>query len=46
MYKPMVAMDVAAANATLLPRLGSARMKERVAASQIVRIGEWNRLST
>ena len=42
----MVAMEVAAAKATLEPREGSARMKARVAASQIVRTGEWKRLST
>jgi hypothetical protein len=42
----MVAMDVAAANATEDPREGSARQKERKAASQTVRIGDLNLSST
>ena len=46
MYKPIVAMDVAAAKATLLPREGRARQKERKAASQTVRMGERNLSST
>jgi len=46
MYKPIVAMDVAAAKATELPREGRARQKDRNAASQIVLIGLPNRLST
>ena len=33
MYNPMVAIEVAAANATELPRLGKPRMKLRVHAS-------------
>jgi hypothetical protein len=39
-------MEVAAAKATLLPREGRARQKERKAASQTVRIGDLNRSST
>jgi len=39
-------MLVAAAKATEEPREGRARMKARVAASQIVRTGEWKRAST
>ena len=46
MYSPIVAMDVAAAKATVLPREGRARQKESVAASQIVRMGELKRSST
>jgi hypothetical protein len=46
MYNPMVAIEVAAAYATDEPRLGSARMKERVAASHTAGIGERNRAST
>lgn len=46
MYKPMVAMDVAAENATDDPRDGRARRKESVTASQMVRIGDWNWAST
>lgn len=46
MYRPMVAMDVAAENATDDPRDGRARRKDRITASQIVRIGDWNRAST
>jgi len=42
----MVAIDVAALKATEDPREGSARQKERKAASQTVRIGERNLLST
>ena len=42
----MVAIEVAAAKATLEPRDGSARMKESVAASQTVRMGEEKRAST
>ena len=37
MYKPIVAILVAAANATELPRLGSARMKLSVHASHTAR---------
>jgi hypothetical protein len=39
-------MEVAAAKATLEPREGRARQKERKAASQIVRTGERKRSST
>ena len=39
-------MDVAAENATDDPKDGRARRKESVTASQMVRIGEWNRAST
>lgn len=46
MYRPMVAMLVAAANATELPSDGKERMKANVAASQIVRQGLLNRAST
>lgn len=46
MYRPMVAMEVAAEKATLEPREGRARMKERVALSQMERIGERKRSST
>lgn len=46
MYRPIVAIDVAAENATLEPREGSAKIKDNVAASQIARIGDRNRLST
>jgi hypothetical protein len=46
MYKPMVAMEVAAAKATLEPREGRARIKDRVAASQTARMGERKRAST
>jgi len=42
----MVAMEVAAAKATLEPREGMARRKARKAASQTVRIGERKREST
>lgn len=42
----MVAMEVAAAKATSLPKEGRARMKERVAASQTVRMGDLKRSST
>lgn len=42
----MVAIEVAAAKATEEPREGRARMKARVAASQIVRVGDWKRAST
>lgn len=42
----MVAILVAAANATLDPREGRARRKARVAASQTVRMGDWKRAST
>ena len=41
MYRPMVAMEVAALKATVEPREGRARRNERVRASQMVRIGEW-----
>jgi hypothetical protein len=42
----MVAIDVAAAKATLEPREGRERMKLRVAASQTARMGERKRAST
>ena len=42
----MVAIEVAAVKATVEPREGTARRKDRVAASQTVRMGERNRLST
>ena len=42
----MVAMEVAALNATEDPRDGRARQKDRKAASQTVRMGERNRWST
>jgi hypothetical protein len=46
MYSPIVAIEVAAAKATLEPREGRERQKERVAASQTVRMGERKRSST
>ena len=46
MYKPIVAIDVAAENATVEPKLGSDRTNARKAASQIVLTGLWNFLST
>ncbi len=46
MYRPTVAIEVAAAKATEEPREGRARQKERKAASQTVRMGERNRSST
>lgn len=42
MYKPIVAIDVAAEKATLEPREGIARRKERNPARQIVRMGAEN----
>ena len=42
----MVAMEVAAEKATEEPSEGRARMKERVAASQMARIGDLKRAST
>lgn len=42
----MVAMDVAAEKATLLPRLGSASRKLSVHASQTARIGDLRFTST
>lgn len=45
-YNPMVAIEVAAEKATLLPKLGKPRMNERVHASQTVRIGDCRFLST
>lgn len=39
-------MEVAAAKATVLPKLGRARQKERKAASQTVRMGDLNLSST
>ena len=42
----MVAMEVAAVKATLDPRDGRERQKAKNAASQMVRIGEQNFLST
>ncbi len=41
-----MAMEVAAENATAELREGRARRKDRQAASQTVRIGEWKRVST
>lgn len=41
-----MAIEVAAAKATEEPREGSARQKERKAASQTVRMGDLNLLST
>ncbi len=46
MYKPIVAIDVAAAKATELPREGRDRRNARKAASQTVRTGERNLSST
>jgi hypothetical protein len=46
MYRPIVAIEVAAAKATLEPREGMARRKARKAASQTVRMGERKRVST
>ena len=46
MYSPIVAMDVAAEKATLEPRLGIARRKDRKAPRQTVRIGEAKRMLT
>lgn len=46
MYRPIVAIDVAAEKATEEPRDGIARRKDSVAASQTVRIGDLYRLST
>ncbi len=46
MYKPIVAMEVAAEKATVEPNDGIARRKERNAPSQMVRIGERKRAST
>lgn len=46
MYSPIVAMEVAAAKATVEPREGRERQKLRVAASQTVRTGDWKRAST
>lgn len=46
MYKPMVAIEVAAENATLEPRDGIASRKDSVAASQMVLIGDLKRAST
>lgn len=40
MYRPIVAMEVAAENATDDPRDGRARRNESVTASQMVRIGD------
>lgn len=42
----MVAMEVAAMKATVEPSEGRARQKESVAASQMVRMGDLNRVST
>lgn len=39
MYKPIVAIDVAAVNATDDPSEGNARQNARNAANQMVRIG-------
>lgn len=46
MYRPMVAIDVAAPKATELPSEGRDRQKARKAASQTVRMGERNLSST
>lgn len=46
MYNPMVAIDVAAENATVDPSEGSARRNDNVAPSQMVRIGALKRTST
>ena len=46
MYRPMVAIEVAAEKATVEPRDGSARRNESVAASQMVRMGDLKRAST
>ena len=46
MYRPIVAIEVAAAKATEEPREGRARQKAKKQASQIVRIGERKRSST
>jgi hypothetical protein len=46
MYRPIVAIDVAAVNATAEPSEGRERQKARKAASQIVRTGERNLSST
>jgi hypothetical protein len=46
MYSPIVAIDVAALNATAEPSDGRERMNARVAASRIVRQGLWKRSST
>ena len=45
-YSPMVAMDVAAENATVDPREGRPRKNESVHASQTVRTGVLDRLLT
>lgn len=45
-YRPMVAIDVAAVKATVDPSDGMARRNERNAASQMVRMGALNRAST
>jgi hypothetical protein len=46
MYRPMVAMEVAAAKATEEPREGRPRQKAQKAASQMVRTGARKRAST
>ena len=46
MYRPMVAIDVAAEKATVDPRDGIAKRKDSVAASHTVRMGALYRLST
>lgn len=45
-YSPMVAMEVAAENATVDPSEGIASRNARKAAKQIVRMGDWNLAST
>ena len=45
-YRPIVAIEVAAEKATELPTDGMARRKANNAASQTVRMGEWNLSST
>jgi hypothetical protein len=46
MYNPIVAIDVAALNATAEPSEGRARMNASVAASAMVLHGLWKRAST
>lgn len=46
MYKPMVAIEVAAEKATVEPSDGSARRNDKNAPSQMVRMGALKRVST
>ena len=46
MYKPMVAIEVAAEKATVEPSDGIARRNDKDAPSQMVRIGALKRAST